>query len=84
MPKGNRGGRRLVSKLKLNIQLFAKHPELRLPKKEYGKVIREIDDLYYSKYEKQKTFYHYSGDYGYYVRNKAYNQYEIIYKYKLK
>lgn len=28
-----------------------KYPELRLPKKEYGKVIRAIDDLYASKYE---------------------------------
>lgn len=27
------------------------YPELRLPKKEYGKVIRAIDDLYASKYE---------------------------------
>lgn len=39
-----------------NVKLDSKgipyeYPELRLPKKEYGKVIRAIDDLYASKYE---------------------------------
>lgn len=33
--------------LKINIQLFAqKRTTISLPKKEYGKIIREIDDLY--------------------------------------
>ncbi|MGN0533023.1 MAG: hypothetical protein ACI4IK_01575 [Eubacterium sp.] len=84
MPKGNIVGKQSVGRLKINIQLFAKHPTLQLSKKEYGKIVREIDDLYYSKYEKQKSFYHYSGDYGYYVKNKSFNQYEIVYKFKLK
>lgn len=85
MPKGKRGGKRSADRIKVNIQLFAKKRSGgTLPKKEYGKIIREIDDLYYGKYEKEKVFYHYSGNYKYEVRNFSYNNYIIQSKIKIK
>ena len=82
MVKEKRGGRQ--GTLKLNIQLFArKRTRLYLPPKEYGKVIREIDDLYYDKYKNKKTFYHFSGDYMYEVQNISFNQYIITSKEKI-
>lgn len=70
--------------LKINIQLFAqKRTTISLPKKEYGKIVREIDDLYYAKYKDKSTFLHYSGNHVYKVRNGGYNSYEILSKEKL-
>lgn len=84
MPKGNRGGKQRTKGLKLNLQLFArKRTQLYLPKKEYGKVIREIDDLYYDYYKDKKVFYHYSGDYIYEVQNIKFNEYIITSKDKI-
>ena len=48
---GGRGGSSGIKAnpyLKINMQFFGrKSHELKLQKKEYGKVIREIDDVYY-------------------------------------
>ena len=89
MPKGNRGGKRRTKGLKLNLQLFAqKRTGIRLPPEEYGKIIHEIDTLYYDYYKDKKVFVHYSGDednsYKYRVRNYNYNQYQILSRRKVK
>lgn len=88
MPKGNRGGRR-SNHIKVNIQLFAKKRSgIHLPREEYGKVIHEIDTLYYNKYQDKKIFIHYSGDednsYKYRVMNYGFNKYQILSKESVK
>ena len=50
------GSQKSLTGNRQNVKLDSKgipyeYPELRLPKEEYGKVIRAIDDLYASKYE---------------------------------
>lgn len=89
MPKGNRGGKQRTKGLKLNLQLFAKkRTGIHLPPKEYGKVIHEIDTLYYDYYKDKEVFVHYSGDknnsYKYRVKNYNYNQYQILSKRRVK
>lgn len=85
MPKDRRGGKGATNRVRVNVQLFAqKRKNVKLPKKEYGKVMREIDDLYYSKYKDKKTFLHYSGNYKYEVKNFSYNNYIIQSKDKIK
>ena len=69
--------------LKINIQLFA-YKALKLQKKEYGKIIREIDDLYASKYKNQKVIFHYSGNYTYKAIVHNFNNYTIISKRRIK
>lgn len=89
MPKGNRGGKQGTKRIKVNIQLFArKKTGIRLPPEEYGKVIHEIDTLYYDYYKDKKVFTHYSGDednsYKYRVRNYDFNKYQILSKARVK
>lgn len=88
MPKGSRGGKR-NNRIRVNIQLFAKkRSEIFLPREEYGKVIHEIDTLYYNYYKDEKVFVHYSGDednsYKYKVRNYGFNKYQILSKENVK
>lgn len=58
------------------------YPELELPKKEYGKVVREIDDLYYSKYDGKEKSIHCSGKNVYRFEIRGYNDYNIYQKIK--
>lgn len=58
------------------------HPELRLPKKEYGKVIRAIDDLYASKYEGKSSGWLTLSKETYHFEIHGFNEYNIYEKRK--
>ena len=58
------------------------YPELKLPKKEYGAVIRQIDDNYSSKYEGKSIGYHSTSKYCYKFEIRGYNDYNIYLKWK--
>lgn len=83
---GGRGGfSKIQPTIIINMQFFGRTPlELRLPKKEYGKVIREIDDVYYSKYEGKSYVQHKSGNYEYGLFVHGFNKYTIVSKRKLR
>ncbi|MGN1133330.1 MAG: hypothetical protein ACI4RN_02630 [Oscillospiraceae bacterium] len=86
---GGRGGfskiKNLGTGIKINMQFFGrKQTPLYLPKKEYGKLIHEVDTLYNSKYSNNKVIYHYSGKYEYRLQNKGYNNYVVLSKRKIK
>lgn len=59
------------------------YPELRLPKKEYGKVVREIDDLYDTNYKGRTSAQHRSGNYKYFFEIHDFNEYNIYLKDKI-
>ena len=83
--RGSSSGIKANPYLKINMQFFGrKSHELKLQKKEYGKVIREIDDIYYSKYEGKSYVQHRSGNYEYGLFVHGFNQYTIISKRKLR
>lgn len=85
MPKDRRGGKQVHNRLKLDIQLFAaKRSGITLPRKQYRKIISEIDDNYYFRYNKKGVFIHYSGDYAYKVKNYGFNNYVIVSKEKIR
>lgn len=58
-------------------------PELRLSKKEYGKVIHEINTLYDTKYKGLKRSVHVSGNYAYRFEIHEFDEYNIFHKYKI-
>ena len=59
-----------------------KYPELRLPKKEYGKVIRAIDDLYASKFEGRSNGWLTLSKEAYHFEIHGFNEYNIYEKRK--
>lgn len=83
---GGRGGfSKIQPTIKINMQFFGrKQIPLYLPKKEYGKIIHEINTLYSSKYNGKTEFFHYSGDYKYKIYSNGYNNYKVGYKLKIK
>ena len=69
----------------LNIQQFGRKPlGIQLPKKEYGKIIHEINTLYYEVYHDQHIFWHETviedNYYVYKVLNKGFDDYVIMSK----
>ncbi|MCM1023829.1 MAG: phage portal protein [Prevotella sp.] len=58
------------------------YPELRLPKKEYGKVMHEIDTLYHSRYEGKKRGWVTISKDTYYFEIHEFNEYNIYKKWK--
>ena len=75
------------SSLVLNMQYFGKNPiGIHLPKKEYGKIIHEINTLYYDFYQDQRVFWHETviddSYYVYKVLNKGFDNYVIMLKVK--
>ncbi|HBB71880.1 MAG TPA: hypothetical protein DCZ71_04660 [Ruminococcus sp.] len=58
------------------------YPELHLPKKEYGTVIRQIDDNYESKYKGKSIGFHSTSKYTYKFEIRGYNDYNIFSKWK--
>lgn len=58
------------------------YPELKLPKKEYGTVIRQIDDYYSSKYEGKAIGIHSTIKYSYKFEIRGYNDYNIFAKWE--
>ncbi len=58
------------------------YPELKLPKIEYGKVVREIDDVYESKFSGKSVGMHFSGKNAYRFEIRGYNDYNIFQKWK--
>ena len=55
---------------------------LKLPKIEYGKVVREIDDVYESKFSGKSVGMHFSGKNAYRFEIRGYNDYNIFQKWK--
>lgn len=70
------------SKIKINIQLFAKKsedfPTVTLPEKEYGKVMHEIATNITEVQKRKKVFKKFIGDYVYTVENNGFGNYRII------
>jgi len=58
------------------------YPELHLPKKEYGTVIRQIDDNFESKYKGKSIGFHSTPKYIYKFEIRGYNDYNIFSKWK--
>ena len=58
------------------------YPELFLPKKEYGTVIRQIDDKYYTNYDGKTIGYHSNSKHTYTFEIRGYNDYNIFAKWK--
>lgn len=58
------------------------YPELFLPKKEYGTVIRQIDDKYYTNYDGKTIGYHSNSKHTYKFEIRGYNDYNIFAKWK--
>jgi len=90
MPEGLtylRGRGIMEPSTKLNMQYFGKNPiGIHLPKKEYGKIIHEINTLYYDFYQDQRVFWHETviddSYYVYKVLNKGFDNYVIMLKVK--
>ena len=75
-------------KIIINMQYFGSTPiPIILPKKEYGKIIHEINTLYYDKYIYHRVFWHISviddKYYQYRVINNGFNDYVIVSKVRL-
>lgn len=60
-----------------------KYPQLTLPKKEYGKVMHEINTLYDTKYKGLEKSRHMSGNYIYRFEIHDFNEYNIFFKEKI-
>lgn len=71
--------------VRISMQFFGNtFHELRLPKKEYGKIIREIDDKYNSNYKGKSYVLHRSGNYEYGLYVHGFNDYTIVSKRKIR
>lgn len=71
--------------VRISMQFFGrKQTSIHLPKKEYGKIMHEVNTLYNSKYSKNQVIYHYSGNYKYILRNNGFDDYIIVAKNKIK
>lgn len=83
---GGRGSSSKISVgLHISMQYFgSSNPPIRLPKREYGKIIHEIDTMYNEKYSAGGNFYHYSGNYKYRIKVNGYNNYIITAKVRIK
>ena len=71
-----------------NVKLDSKgnpysYPQLTLPKKEYGKVMHEINTLYDTKYKGLEKSVHKSGNYAYRFEIHDFDEYNIFHKYKI-
>lgn len=60
-----------------------KYPQLTLSKKEYGKVMHEINTLYDTKYKGRTSAHHRSGNYRYYFEIHDFDEYNIFFKDKI-